>query len=532
MKIYILIIVVFLSFSAIAQNNMEMLWQECYGGSENDLIYDIEPTENGYLVFGESNSNNGNVSNNHGDGDIWIVNIDSTGNILWERCYGGSEPEVPNDMITTENGLFYFWAWTASDDGDVQSSNHGGYDRWIVNIDNEGEIIWEKCYGGSGTEYGGKLKLLSNGNILTYGPSSSSDGDLPAHYGSLDVWLMIITPEGEIVQNEVFGYLGHNNVFDIVETNDGGFFMASKTIMTGGMIQGNHHGNTDVWAVKLDAELNIEWQKLYGGYYDDYGHRGVLELEDGYLFLASTNSYDGDVTGFHGGFADIWVVRIDLEGNIIWQKCLGGSGSEHAGTLHQTDDGSFVIIGETDSNNGDVSGNHSAQGYSDIWMVKLSESGELIWQECYGGQMNERIYKGVVKKSESNWVLAGRTSNNSFDVNCDLHGFEDFWVLEIEDTSTNVIGKIKNENGLKVYPNPAQDYVVFTSATHGVAWSHPVSETKVTVFDFHGRRINNPVIYYMDNKIVWDTKEVKNGIYFYKMEMEGKVVSGKVVVQK
>lgn len=508
---------------------MDIQWQSCFGGTGFEQISSIVKTENGYLLFGESNSEDGDISYNHGgDGDIWIVSIDSIGNILWERCYGGSETDIPNNIIKINDDEYYFGAGVWSDDGDVQSGNHGGYDRWVVKINGDGDIIWEHCYGGSMTEYGGSLKLLSDGNILTYAASFSGDGDVPVNYGFLDVWLMIITPDGEILKSEVFGNMWQNNVFDIIETSDGGFFMASKAEIAEGMVQGDFHGETDVWALKLDADLNIQWQKLYGGSNADYGYRGVLELEDGYIFLASTDSFDGDVTGFHGGIDDIWVVRIDLEGNIIWQKCLGGNNSEHAGTLHKSDDGCFFIIGETDSNNGDVSGNHSAQGYSDIWMIKLSESGELIWQKCYGGQMNEKIYKGVIRKNDNNWVLAGRTENNSFDVNCNLHSLEDFWVFEIKDTTTSIFDSPAIQDKIKVYPNPAKDYVVFSTFAKA-----SVDGIEVIIFDVFGKEITrlsvNPLSGY---KTVWDTRQVQNGIYFYYLEIEGKRYSGKVVVQK
>ena len=611
-------IIILESFPSLAQNNMEIVLQGCYGGSENEFASSIVSTGNGYLVFGETRSDDGNVSNNHGDRDIWIVNIDSKGNILWERCYGGSGPELANNIIKADDNTYYFGAWTWSDDGDIQSGNHGGYDRWIVKINIDGEILWEKCYGGSKTEYGGQLELLSNGNILTYGATFSSDGDVPINNGYLDVWVMIISPEGEILQSNVFGNIGRNNVFDVVETSDGGFFMASEAEEEEGMVIGDFHGGTDVWAVKLDADLNIEWQKLYGGSDDDYGYRGVLELEDGYLFLASTNSNDGDISGFHGGFTDIWAVRIDTIGNIIWQKCFGGSESDWSGELCQSDDGDFFIIGETSSHDGDVYGNNSWQGSSDIWMFKLSEEGELEWQECYGGYGNERIYEGVIKKSDNNWVIAGRTNNNSYDVQCDLHGYEDFWLFQLKDCayyapavpaapcgadtacsaggagtvytvtpaqnawsyewqllpaeagtingdstlatvtwasgyegtatlvvrSTNDCGqsawsdpKYTQVNtclgtketaaakaGLKVYPNPAKDYIVFelsTTAGNGKA--------EIILYNAFGQPATKLKV--KEGRTVWHTVHMPAGLYYYKTEINGTPVSGKVVVR-
>ena len=604
-----------------AQNNMEIIWQGCYGGSDYEYISGIVTTENGYLLFGETRSSDGDVSNNHGDRDIWIVSIDNLGELLWERSYGGSGPEMPNNIIKTDNNSYYFGAGAASNDGDVQSENHGGYDRWIVKINAGGDILWENCYGGSMTEYGGFLNLMSDGNIMTYGATFSSDGDVPNNYGFLDVWLMIITPDGEILQSKVFGNIGQNNVFDIVETKDGGFFMASKAQEEEGMVVGDFHGNTDVWAVKLDPDLNIEWQKLYGGSEDDYGYHGVLELEDGYLFLASTNSYDFDVSGFHGGFNDIWAVRIDTVGNIIWEKCYGGSSSDWSGTLHQTADGGFVIVGETTSNNGDVSGNDSNEGFSDIWMVKLNSDGELEWQQCYGGIGNERIYKGVVQKNDNNWVIAGRTTGNSYDVDCDWHGGEDFWAFEIKDCSQYPVGNVQSPIGpdtactvndstnqyaispvsgawyyewqlapqgagaltgngtqttvnwaagwegtativvramndcdtsqwsqphytevftclgveelnagqikLRVYPNPARDYVVFE-----LSGTESNKQIKITIMDVYGQIIERFTFMGKQGQQLWDTRKVKPGIYLYTFNVDGKTQSGKIVIGK
>jgi len=282
---------------------------------------------------------------------------------------------------------------------------------------------------------------------------------------------------------------------------------------------------------------------LYGGNESDYGSLGIKELTNGYLFLAQTNSNDGDVSGYHGSpgeSIDIWAVRIDFDGNIIWQRCLGGYLSEYSGTLHQTEDGGFIIFGDTKSNDGDVSGNHSYPnwGWSDIWMVKLNSEGELEWQQCYGGLGNERIYKGVIRKSDYNWVVAGRASYNSDDVNCNLHGswIEDYWVFEIKDTSTNIIKSQTTDNTTKVYPIPARDYVVFELPPTVISnqWAGQSASVRnppaIQITNIFGQEVTQLPI--KSEKTVWDTREVRNGIYFYSIELEGEIVSGKVVIQK
>ena len=421
---------------------MGITWQACYGGSDSeDQLVGIFESENGYFILGSTRSNDGDITFNHGNGDIWLIAIDSIGTLLWEKCYGGSNTEYAANIISDNNSFYYIGGWVSSTDGDVQSLHHGAWDRWVIKINSNGDIIWEKCYGGSYSDYGGLLLLLDNGNIIVYSATASHDGDVPVNYGYLDAWLMIINPEGEILQNKVFGNSGQNNIFDIVQTSDGGFFIVSSADSNEGMVQGEPHGGGDVWVLKLDSLLNIEWQKLYGGSHLDYQSWGVMELEDGYFFLCNTVSNDGDVSGFHGitgdiGTNDIWAVRIDFAGNIIWQRCLGGSKRDYAADLFHADDGGFVVIAETTSIDGDVTGQHGSWGYQDIWMVKLSAEGDLEWSKCYGGNKEERVFKGgAIKKSDDYYIIAGLTENNSGDVNCSLHGDNDIWLFEIKDCS-------------------------------------------------------------------------------------------------
>jgi hypothetical protein len=193
--------------------------------------------------------------------DIWIINIDSTGNLIWERAYGGSNPDYEGRIMADMEGNYYFCGTVSSNDGDVQSGNHGVYDAWIVKIDGSGEILWEKCYGGSGHEEPTNIKLLNNGNIMITSNTTSDDGDLPAHYGAYDAWLFVISPEGEILKNAVFGNDLHNNIFDAIETQDEGYFFTCQASSTNGMVEGVYHGGMlDVWVVKLDNNMDIEWQ--------------------------------------------------------------------------------------------------------------------------------------------------------------------------------------------------------------------------------------------------------------------------------
>jgi len=467
---------------------MQITWQNCYGGSEMESGTNILKTDFGFFLLSKTKSEDGDITNYWGEGDIWLAAIDSIGNFLWGRCYGGTNVEYPTNIIADGLGSYFIGGATSSNNGDVQSGNHGNYDRWIVKIDVNGEIIWEKCYGGTGIEYGANLSMLSNGDLMVISATTSSDGDVPVNYGYLDVWITIIDPDnGEILKNKVFGNIGQNNIFDIVETRDGGFFFTSEAQDVEGMVQGTYHGACDVWAVKTDSNLNIEWQKLYGGLSIDYQGWGLLELDNGYIFLANTISNDGDVSGFHGIVGDeetydIWVVRIDTIGNIIWEKCLGGSDYDYGRKLIQSDDGGFVVFAQTDSDDGDVTGLHLSYPYTntwkDIWMVKLSAQGDIEWSRCYGGNVNDFIsFDAVVKKAEDNYVIAGQSPGSSpgytdGDVDCDIHGDYDIWLFEIKDCENYMPATPQTPNGPDTLCITTDSIAIYNTMPAPGAWSY------------------------------------------------------------
>ena len=160
----------------------------------------------------------------------------------------------------------------------------------------------------------------------------------------------------------------------IQQTDDGGYIVAGYTCSNDGDVDGNH-GYCDFWVVKLDENGTIQWQKCLGGRYLDLAYSIQQTSDGGYIVVGETRSNDGDVSGWHGGYdengdpkPDMWIVKLDSNGNIQWQKCLGGSDYDVAESVQRTSDGGYIVAGWTSSNNGDVSGNH---GVSDFWIIKL-----------------------------------------------------------------------------------------------------------------------------------------------------------------
>ncbi len=523
-NIYILIAVL-IHISGFGQN-MDITWQQCFGGSMLDGAYDMVMVENGYIIVGGTGSSDGDISFSYGNGDGWLVRVDSIGNMLWEKTYGGSDSESFNRIVPSLDNNFYLLGLSWSSDGDISNDPYpGSPDYWIVKIDSLGNIIWDIIVGGNAGETMWTGAATNDGGVVAIGQTSSNDGDISEFYGGNDTWMVKISSEGELEWDFTIGTDFIDVGQAIIQTSDGGYLTASNSMLgEGGNITCEPHSYmAEAVLTKLDADRNIQWQHCYGGS-DHDGITALLEIEDGYIFGAYVNSNDGDISGWHGE-NDIWIVRIDYFGNIIWQKCLGGSRSEFTSKLLISDNDGIIITGYTQSNNGDVSGNHTLSEYDyDIWIVKLSGDGELLSQQCIGGLASEELHFGVIKKSDNNFIIAGQTNwGPSYDVQCTPHGAEDFWVFEIKDTTTGINDMAVVQERLKVYPNPAKDHVVFEQKENTI-------NSKIKIMNIFGEQVET--LFVKSEKTVWDTRQTKNGIYFYRLELKGKMVSGKVVIQK
>ncbi|MEZ5198483.1 MAG: T9SS type A sorting domain-containing protein [Bacteroidales bacterium] len=536
-----LLVAVLIPISVFSQA-MEIAWQQCFGGSEQDNVKDIVEVPGGYLIVGWTESNNGDISFNHGGSDGWILKTDSIGNILWDKTYGGSKGDNFFRIFSDNSGNYFILGVSNSSDGDISYDPYtDSWDHWILKIDLEGNIIWDKIIGGNESDVLKSGSPTIDGGIVAIGWTYSTDGDISVNYGSADTWAVKISSEGELEWDYTIGTDWIDKGQAILATSDGGYLISSNSSIHEDAI-GNitctphSYGFFEGVLFKLDANLNIEWQRCYGGSNDD-GIFGILEIEDGYVFTGSTSSNDGDVSGWHGE-SDSWIVKLDFDGNIVWQNPLGGSRSESGSNILQTTDEVLISFVSTYSNNGDVSGNHSQSEFdSDIWFVKLNSEGELIFQQCFGGEGSEIINFGVVKKSDNNYVIAAQTDYGpSYDVGCTPHGGNgvdtDWWVFEIDSLDTT--GAVENEYGkdlVKVYPNPAGEYVVFEfSAPPLVPPTGGKPTAQIQIFDVFGREVlKKPVV---SEKTVIDLRNVKKGVYFYRIEIENKIYTGKVVTQK
>jgi hypothetical protein len=398
-----------------------------YGGPKDDWVSAIAKSrDGGFVLSGFSNSFSGNVGNKGGN-DIWIQKINKTGNIVWEQIIGGSADEDGRSIIATPDGGYLMAGVTHSTDGDV-TGNHGMEDIWLVKLDASGRMLWQKTLGGSNDDGIGVSSIIAtnDGGYILAGATSSNDGDVSNNHGDKDGWLVKLNSNGNIIWQKTIGGSGSENIFSMIATPDGGFLMTGQT--SSNSINGDDIGNkgsNDVWVVKVNASGDIMWQKAMGGEGDDNGFLLTISPGGGYVMSGYTASYHGDVSGYHGGY-DAWIVKFDNSGNMIWQKALGGSELDYAYTLITTPDGGSLVGAFTGSNDGDVSGNH---GGFDAWLVKINREGVITGQKLLGGTGHDNI---VVLQSlwGGGYIAAGNTTSMDGDV-IGNHGGVDRWVFTL-----------------------------------------------------------------------------------------------------
>lgn len=288
---------------------------------------------------------------------------------------------------------------------------------------------WKQLYGGTQTDSASCIIQTKDGGYLVGGTTSSTTRQVTGTHGRHDIWLVKINPDGMVQWTKALGGSLDDFLGKLVQTSDGGYAIAATTLSKDFDVPGNH-GYSDAWIVKLDGSGNIQWSKTYGSSKTD-GASGILQTADsGYLFAGYSGFNSGDVTGNHGG-SDVWVVKLSNSGSIQWQKSYGGSNSEQAMAVKQTTGGGYVVAANTMSVDGDVTGLHGASG-RDYWILNLDSTGNLNWQKTYGGSKDE-LPTDVIQTTSGGYLITGCSNSTDGDIT-GHHGdtlHSDMWIVNL-----------------------------------------------------------------------------------------------------
>lgn len=355
--IIMLSLFVLLSFGLVYADSSPSLWVTTYGGTGSlaDEMRSVRQTsDGGYIIAGETNSFGEN-------GDAWVMKLDKDGNVIWQKTYGGIHADVVISVQESFNGNAsdgYIMAGETFSYGDGSQS-----DAWVFKLDNDGNIVWQKTYSDSdGFGTVNSIQQTSDGGYIVAGETDSNAGA-----GGGDSWIFKLDADGNMEWQKTYGGSNSDVAYSVQQTFDGGYIVAGLTASSD-----KDEVSGDAFVLKLSDAGDVEWQKSYdGGNYD--AAKSIMQTSDeGYIVAGVTYSF--------GEEGDAWVFKLDANGTIEWQMSYGGDGFDAASSIQQTfsADGSavgYIVAGETNS---------FGAGDGDSWVINLDLNGGIVWQNTYG----------------------------------------------------------------------------------------------------------------------------------------------------
>ncbi|MBL7914952.1 MAG: T9SS type A sorting domain-containing protein [Bacteroidia bacterium] len=523
MKKYLLIL--FTSFLLpILSNAQEIEWQNTIGGNDWDHLNEIcQTSDGGYICGGWSRSNisGDKTENNVGGDDYWVVKLDALGNIEWQNSLGGLLTDYLNSIAQSSDGGYICGGYSRSNvSGDKSENNLGSTDYWVVKLDSVGNVEWDNTIGGIGTDLLVSVKPTIDGGFICggYSDSDTSSDKSELSQGGDDYWVVKLNSTGQIEWENTIGGTNDDNLYDIIHTTDGGYLCGglSKSPVSGDKTEdnpGNGPGNGAFWVVKLNSTGTIQWQNTIGGGGGDLFMSVEETSEGGYICGGYSNSNIGfDKTENSHGGSDIWIVKLDILGNIEWQNTIGTSCTDYLKSVSQASDGGYICGGYTHCNiSGDKTENRIGIS-DDFWVIKLDSVGNISWQNTIGGEQWE-ILSSIIPSSDGYFIAAGVSNSNiSGDKTEDSMGDIDFWVVKISNKYNLIKGRAfldDNTNGtFETGETRLGNKIVTETSTGRIGITQNDGKYSVAVPDTGSFEVSGPILNY------YATVPISHNAYF------------------
>ena len=413
-------------------------WENTIGGNENDWLSDVFLNSKGnYILSGYSYSNisGDKTENTNGLADYWIIAQDPNGSIVWQMTFGGSFTDQLVKTLEMPDGGYLLAGYSNSDiSGDKAEDSRGQDDLWLIRLDASRNILWQKTIGGNNVDRLVDINLTSDGGFIV-GATSNSDASgekVENNIGDTDLWLLKLNDQGDIEWQKTYGGDKAEVLSNIEQLADGGYIVGSHSSSG---ISGNKseasRGLSDYWILRLDSSGNINWEKTYGGNNADFFVEVLPTLDGGFLLAGdSFSTISGEKTVSPIWLEDFWIIKVNSLGEIIWQNVIGGNSIDWLMNVEHASDGGYILGGLSYSG---ISGNKTEanRGDRDYWIVKITNLGLVCWDKTVGGNDNDTLTDILVDGGDN--ILAGgwTDSNSSGDKNEDLIGGRDFWTVKI-----------------------------------------------------------------------------------------------------
>ena len=365
-----------------------MTWTKTFGGpSYEDGMSIQQVSDGGYIMTGNTHS--------YGNGGAWLVKTDAYGNKLWDKVFGNSTFHFGSTVQQTRDGGFILTGRT----------NYGGKDAWLIKTDAQGDIIWDKSFEDS---FGASIQQTSDGGYIITGSKSES---------FTSAWLIKTDADGKKIWERTFSESSEitSEGRSVQQTCDGGYIIAgtitnwlpdtrNATLNYTPMIF-----NNDIWLIKTNERGYIQWDKTFGGSGNDRGRSVQQTREGGFIITGDTKSYGA-------GGEDLWLIKTDADGNMLWDQDFGGQDEDEGYFVQQTSDGGYIITGVTNF--------RLYADRADAWLIKTDANGNKLWDKTYGGPRYNTA-ASVQQTLDSGYIIVGSTDSYGA-------GGQDFYLIKTD----------------------------------------------------------------------------------------------------
>jgi hypothetical protein len=344
-------------------------WERTYGENDHDMAYSIiQTSDDNYAVAGI------NSSKGSGGKDAWIIKLDEKGNMLWDKTFGGIDDDEANDLIQSKDNGYVISGYT-------KSKGSGNADVWIIKLDEKGNMLWDKTFGGKGHDSAYSLIQTFDGDYYVITGAITSKND-----GKEDVWVVKLDNKGNKIWEKTFGGSSDDRAWAIVQTFDNGYTIGGYTYSKGA-------GESDFWIIKLDEKGNMLWDKTFGGKGYDVLKSLIQTDDDCYILVGFTNLKDTT--------RDAWIIKLDSKGNKIWDKTYRDEGvtTAIAQSIITTNDNAYIIAGKSFSRDA---------GGSNVLLMKLDKQGNKILDKTFGGEDYDDAFS-LIQTTDGGYAVSGVT---------------------------------------------------------------------------------------------------------------------------
>lgn len=472
-------------FFSLVSTGQDILWEKSYGGIHSEYLFDAVPTADyGFILAGSSLSGKSGDKDTEtmGDLDFWIWKMDEQGDLDWQKRFGGTGSDLLNSLRSTPDGG-YILAGTSNSPkgGDKREDGLGREDFWLIKLNAEGGEQWQKALGGSGRDVLKAVRPTADGGYIVGGSTEShvSGSKTAPHYGSLDYWVIKLGTDGVVEWQKTYGGRYSDLLESIEPTRDGGYIVGgrSNSPQSGNKAQ-DSYGEGDYWILKLDANGEVEWQRTLGGEGDD--HLSVLiESMDGGFYAggSSRSGISGIKDVSNGKGSDFWVIHVSEDGEIVWQETYDFGKNDRLASIIENADGSLLIGGHAKTETTGLSRSDN-EGIDDFIALKITDAGEELWRHTVGSTEEDNL-RTLVETRDGGYLLVGTSHGKASRDKNTGKGLSDFWAVKLRDED-----KEEKERfiGLEAFPNPAESHTT-------IVVNHEFEKGMLRIYDLNGREI-------------------------------------------